>query len=349
MGGVSIGSAGALMKATGVTSTIFTDKTDVDATMRSSSTLSGVNLFNGLIIATTIGAVAEVDANSGKIVTSSAASTLVGLKIAGNTIASDIAPGSTRTLPKLGTVTIKKFDKAGNGVSSQRLIADMLTINITQANSYLPIGSKLIVGHAQAFFGRQAGPAWVGGQNWPLFQTGTLLEQYGFQAVSCDGTAGKTHTAEVGPTTRSWISLTSAKSTAIAGPQDDGITTISRTTTTTNGGSMLGGVVTFDSIATKAEDRFAGGNHVRTTDATFVGLRINGQDYADPIAPNGLEIQLPDWGKLRVNQQTVPSATKGGKTRVDGLYLLVTNPANPANLTVGTQLFVAHSEAIADR
>jgi hypothetical protein len=37
------------------------------------------------------------------------------------------------------------------------------------------------------------------------------------------------------------------------------------------------------------------------------------------------------------------------KTRVDGLYLLVTNPANPANLTVGTQLFVAHSEAIADR
>src|SRR5262245_42958192 len=129
LSGVSIGSAGALMKATGVTSTIFTDKTEVSATMRSSSTLTSVNLFNGLITATKIGAVAEVDADAGKIVTSSADSSLEGLKINGTTIASSVTPGSTRALP-FGTVTIKKFDKTGNGTSSQRLISDMLTINV---------------------------------------------------------------------------------------------------------------------------------------------------------------------------------------------------------------------------
>ena len=94
---------------------IFTDKTDVAATMRSSSTLSGVNLFNGLITATTIGAVAEVNADAGKIVTSGAEFHTRGSQDRRQGHRQWHRPGSTQILPGLGTVTIKKFDRTGNG------------------------------------------------------------------------------------------------------------------------------------------------------------------------------------------------------------------------------------------
>jgi hypothetical protein len=301
-------------------------------------------MFNGLITATTIGAVAEVNADAGKIVDSSADSTLVGLKINGNAIGSGV---TSQVLPKLGTVTIRKFARDGNGMSSQRLIADMLTISITQKNDFgLPVGSKIIVGHAQAFFGREAGPSWVGGQAWTAFETGTLLEQQGFQAVSCDGTAGKTHEANLGPITRDdWLSLSSAKTTAFAGPQGAG--TISRTSVTLNGGNVFRGRITFDTIATNAEDKFSGGLHVRTTNAQFLGLTIDGQNFGS-VAPN-TRVPFSSWATLIVNRQTVPGPSRRGKTLVDGLYLLITDADNPLGRAAGTEFFVAHSEANADR
>lgn len=339
--------AGDVLAADSVTSSIQTSKTDVSARMVSRSVLTGVSFLGGRVTASSITAVSTTDADAGLVRTSPAGSEIVGLKIDGNPIA-DPAPGTSWVLDGIGTLTARKLDVSGSGRNTQRLIVDMLQLKLAAGNTLgLPSGSAVIVGHAQSSFTRSLGTFSVGGQTWVGFQTGGLLEQQGFQAISCDGTGGKVVVHDVANVRLPGIEMDSATTTKQANM--DASSAFVRTSTTARAGRVLGGLITFDSIVAVADDRYNGSTHVRSTAGTaFSGLVINGLSYDNP-APNGLRIPLAGYGTLYVNEQIVPGPGSRNKMRVNGLRLLIDTAPNSLGLPVGGELFVAHADAVTQR
>ena len=83
-----------------------------------------------------------------------------------------------------------------------------------------------------------------------------------------------------------------------------------RTSSTTRNGTVLGGLITFDSITAVAEDRFNGSTHVRSTAGmAFSGLKINGRAMQTQ-GRNALHIVVPGYGVVHVNEQVIPRAAK---------------------------------------
>ena len=345
--GFSAGPGGTLLTIGTATSTIFTNKTDTSAQMISTSTLDDVSLFGGRVTATRIKSVSIADAGPSLITTASTGSEFTGLTIDSVPVGNP-APGAQWQLAGIGTLTARKIDLSGGSASSRRIIVDMLVFKVDTANSFgMPVGSTLIVGHSQSFFGRTAGPISVGGQAWVGLVTGSLLESAGFQAISCDGTAGRTQQTNVGTFRMPGLEIGSATTTAFGGP--DGTGTRVRTSSTTRNGTVLGGLITFDSITAVAEDRFNGSTHVRSTAGmAFSGLKINGQSYTNPSA-NALHIVVPGYGVVHVNEQVIPRAASSNKMKVNGLRVVIQTVPNDLGLPVGAEIHVAHAEAIADR
>ena len=113
--------------------------------------------------------------------------------------------------------------------------------------------------------------------------------------------------------------------------------------------NVLSGAITFGSITAVAEDRFNGSTHVRSAAGTeFSEFRINGQTYANPSA-NGLHIALGNYAIVHVNEQIIPGASSRNKMKVNGLRVVIQNANNPSGLPVGTEIHVAHADAVADR
>ena len=344
--GFSSGPGGGLLAIGRTTSTIFTQKTDTTAQMISTTTLDDVSLFDGLVTASQIKSVSIADANAGLISTNSTGSSFTELVVNSEPV-SDPAPGTQWQLAGIGRLTARKLDLT-NGTSSKRIIVDMLVVDFESDNDYgMPSGSQLVVGHSQAFFGRSAGSISVGGQAYVGLTSGSLLELAGYQAISCDGTYGKTKQTNVGVFRMPGLEIGSATTTAFGGPENGG--TRVRTSSTTRNGSVLGGLITFESITAVAQDTFNGSTHVRSTTGTaFSGLVINGQGYANP-ARNALHITVPGYGVVHVNEQVVPGATSRNRMRVNGLRLVITDATNELGLPVGAEIVVAHADAVADR
>ncbi len=348
--GFSAGPNGTLLRIGSTTSTILTAVTDTTAKMVSTSTVNNVSLFDGLVTVDQIKAVATVDGNAGLVAASSTGSELTGLVIDGQPIA-DPAAGTQWSLPNIGTLTARRISIDGNPTNSQRIIIDMLVVKVTNpAGAFgMPVNSTLDVGHAQSFFGRQGRPIYVGGQAWVALESNSLLESAGFQAIGCDGTYGKTETNNVGSFRMPGIDIASATTTKFGGPDGAG-KTIARTSSTTRGGSILGGRITFNSITAMAEDKFNGSTHVRSAAGTvFSGLKIDGKSIDNPRANLRPLIRVAGYGLVYVNEQIIPAAASRNKMKVNGLRVVIDTVPNALDLPLGTQLYVAHADATADR
>ena len=102
------GDNGKVLKATATLSTVFTQKTATTARIQDTSTITGLNLFNGLITATTIKAVANVAATASSITADPNGSTFANLKIVGNAISANVAPNTVIACRAWVQVTLKK-------------------------------------------------------------------------------------------------------------------------------------------------------------------------------------------------------------------------------------------------
>jgi hypothetical protein len=347
MSAYAAGTNGGLMTAATVTSTVVTTTTDIRAELLATTTLTGVSLFDGLITAVTIKAVATVVADAGAIRSSSLGSLFDSLAIGGQPIAADVAPGTRLGLPGIGSVALWPTQISGTGSTTQRIIVDMLTIAVSEDNSFgLPVGSTVVVGHAQGTFSRAFTQQPVGGQAWSAHATDSLLESNGFIAISCDGTGGRTTTKEIGPFEEATMLIGGATTTGQG--SFDGAGTSARTSSTVRAGSLLAGRITFKTITAVAEDRFNGSTHLRSAaGTTFDTLRVLGGVYAPPLGPN-LRVALPGIGYVILNEQRVPAAAAQGKLQVNGLRVVI-DTANELGLRVGSELFVAHADANAQR
>jgi hypothetical protein len=347
------GENGKVLKADATLSTVFTQKTATTATIQDTATITGLNLLDGLITATTVKAVANVAATASTMSADATGSTFVNLKINGNAIAASVDANTVIDLPGLGTVTLKKVRRSGGFTSLGRIVVQMLTIDIAHSNSLgLPVGAQIVVASATSVFSRTQPTAVVGGQAYATLanaKIGTALQNRVGKAalvvLGCEGTGGETKTNNISSfSVGSLLSLGNGVSTAFGGPQDGG--TVAQTTSTIENVSLLGGLITATTIKAVAKETFKNGVRTRSTAGSgFVGLKVG--PLVVPInVPHDTELPLPGLGRVLINEQIVPIS--GGRTKVNGLHIFITT-GNLLGLPVGTELILAHAEALATR
>ena len=347
------GDNGKVLKANATLSTVFTQKTATTARIQDTSTITGLNLFNGLITATTIKAVANVAATASTMSANPDGSTFVNLKIGGNAINANVAANTVINLPGLGKVTLKKVTRSGGFTSLGRIVVQMLTVDVTRSNSFgLPIGVRITVASATSAFSRTQPTAVVSGQAYATLanaQIGNGLQnrigKAALVTIGCEGTNGQTLTNNISSfSVGSLLTLGNSVSTAFGGPQNGG--TVAKTTATIENVSLLGGLITATTIKAVAQETFKNGQRTRSTAGSgFIGLKIG--TLVVPInAPPNTELPLLGLGKVIINEQIIPSS--GGRTQVNGLHIFITTN-NLLDLPVDSEIIIAHADAAAAR
>jgi hypothetical protein len=344
--GYAAGPGGRVASATTVISTLVTARTELLAEMHTTSTLTAVSLFSGLITADSIRAAANVGGDAGLVHGDGDGSAFENLVIGGEAIDPGVAPGTIYPLPGIGSVAVGPTSVTIKGTASVEVRVDMLSIQVTEANDFgLPVGSKLLVGHAQSAFDRALRSRTLGGAAWISAATGELLEGPGFQPIPCNGTRGATRVVDVSDFDLASLHVATGR-TAVHSTTS-GTSSLVRTSSVVTGGSLLDGRITFDQISVVAEDKFNGSTHLRSTSATFSGLRVLGKAYGSRIAPN-LKVLLPGLGYVVVHDRKIPAVTVGGKLKLNGLRVMIDTP-NAMGLEVGTEITVAHADASTQR
>jgi hypothetical protein len=347
------GENGKVLKADATLSTVFTEKTATTARIQDTSTITGLNLFNGLITATTIKAVANVTATASTMSANPDGSTFVNLRINGNLINADVGANTVISLPGLGQVTLKKVTRSGNFTSLGRIVVQMLTVDVSQSNSFgLPVGVRITIAYANSAFSRTQPAAVVSGQAYATLATAQIgnslqnrIGKAAFVVMGCEGTNGQTLTNNISSfSVGSLLALGNSVSTAFGGPQNGG--TVARTTSTIENASLLGGLITATTIKAVAQETFKNGTRTRsTTGSGFVALRIG--SLVVPInTPPNTELPLVGLGRVIINEQIIPIS--GGRTQVNGLHIFITT-SNLLGLAVGSEIIIAHADAAATR
>jgi hypothetical protein len=351
---VKAGDQGKTLTANGTLSTVFTEKTSSSARVMNTSTVTGLNAFDGAITADVIKAVANTSANATTINSTPTGSVFSNLKIAGQTFGADVAANTRVNLPGVGYVLLKSVKKDGNGKSLSKITVDMLTVVVTQTNDFdLPVGSRIVVAHAVSGFSRSEPTVIVGGQAYAataLATTDDIKNRVGkaaFVVIGCEGTNGKTRTNNVNTLdVGDLLSSGTGKTTAFGGPTTSG--TVAKTTASVQNVNLLGSLIVADTVTAVAQDTFKNGERFSSAQGTqFAGLKVAGVAVSVPVPPN-TRIDLAGVGYVIVNEQKLPAAGSTAKTQVNGLHVFVTQN-NTFGLPVGTEIIVAHADSTAVR
>lgn len=350
---LTAGVGGNILNGATAISTVHTAETTTAKIVRNSSTIQALNLLNGLITADALMAVANTTATDSAVISDADGSTFANLKIAGVPVAVNVAPNTTVRLPGIGNVTLKKTVTVGNGTTASSIVVEMISINVTLANSFgLPVGAQIVVGHAASGFFHTTTSVVVAGTSWVTYvnaAAGSLLQtSIGLTApsgIGCQGTGGKILTNSVTALNVAGVlSLGTGNTTAIGGPTATGAT--AKTTATLQNLNLLNGLIRVAAITAVAETKIVNGVRTRSTNGTaFTGLKVLGINLPINVKPN-TKIALPLLGYVILNEQIIPPATSNAPTRVNGLHIRITT-ANSLKLPVGTELILAHADSSA--
>lgn len=359
---------GRTLRANGTLSTVFTEKTSSSARVKNTSKVTGLNALDrdpndgrpGLIKADAIKAVANTSANATTLRSTPTGSEFVNLRIAGEPIRADVAANTRVDLDGIGYVLLKSVKKDGDGERLSKITVDMLTIVVTQANSFdLPVGSRIVVAHAVSGYSRTEPNVIVGGQAYAataLTTTDAFKNRVGkaaYVVIGCEGTNGKTrtnnvNTLDVGNVLSSGTGVT----TAFGGPTSTG--TVAKTTARVEDLELLNtttfpnGLIRADAITAVAKDTFRNGQRFSSTQGSrFVGLNVAGAAVPVDVEPN-TRLVLPGVGYVIVNEQKLPATGSTARTQVNGLHIFVTRN-NTLGVPVGTEIIVAHADSTAVR
>jgi hypothetical protein len=356
---LSVGSGGDVLSSGVVRSTVFTDKTATSATVRNTSTVAGLNLLDGLITADAVKARANTLADASKITSNPNGSSFVNLRIDGEPVV-QVQPNTTIDLPGVGSVTLKKTTKTGNGTSVSGIAVEMVVVQVDTANDLgLPVGAKIVVGHAKSGFTRAQLNAVVGGQAYAATANSTIgndlrnrIGKAAYIVLGCEGTRGMTRTNNVEAlSVDDVLRLGTGETTAFGGHTDSG--TVAKTTSRVQDVKLLKvglvWLISADTITAVAQETFENGQTSRSTEGTqFANLRVGGVAVEANVPPN-TELDLPGIGSVIVNEQIVPGPDSKGRTQVNGLHITVEEAGNLLGLPVGAEIIVAHADATAKR
>lgn len=345
---------GRVLSASVTRSTVYARKGATSAAVHNTSTITGVSLLNGLVKADAIKAVANTSANTKRITSNTNGSSLVNLKIAGKPVKANVSPNSKLNLPGIGYVELKHVQKGGNGRQTGRISVDMITVVVTQNNSFgLPVGARIVVGHAASGFSRTQPKANLGGQAYTAYaktSSPLLANEVGraaFIFVGCEGTGGKVKRNNISDVGIDGILSLGAGDTTAYGRQlvSGGV---AKTSARVAGVDLLGGLIKADTITAAAQDTYRNGVRTSSTAGTqFANLKVLNVPLPINVRPN-TRISLPGIGYVVINQQIIPKPTSTARTQVNGLHVYVTTQ-NLLGIPVGTEIIVAHADTKAYR
>ena len=340
-----------IMSVQATIATAYGDKSRRMAVTSQSATITGLNLFEGMITADALEAVASVTATDSTLSKSDTGTTITNLVVNGTPIDPNVADNTVIALPGLGSVTIKKVSGGKNSQQAHESV-EMLDVDITTKNSLgLPVGAKLVIGRAKAGYDREQPESILSGGGSGLdanAQAGSELDEAAGSAASigipgCSGTNGKTLTRSVtNLSVPGLLSIGTITNTALG---SEGKTSLASTSSTASNVSLLDGLLTVTSIAADAQESSSGGVDTPSTAGSgFIGLAIAGLPV-DPSLPPNSTLTLPGIGTVTVNEQLLDSHSA---VQVNGLHIKVTQQ-NLLGLAVGAEIVVAHAGAAAKR
>ena len=279
------GDDGKVLKADVTLSTVFTQKTTTTATIQDTSTITGLNLLNGLITATRVKAVANVAATASSI---------------------DRQPQGRRQLDRRQCRAQHRGQSARPGFGdpekgppqrwvhqSGRIVVQMIVVDVAQSNSLgLPVGAQIVVASATSAFSRTEPTAVVRGQAYATLANAKIgnglqnrIGKAALVTIGCEGTDGQTLTNNISSfNVGSLLTLGNSVTTAFGGPQNGG--TVAKTTATIENVSLLGGLIAATTIKAVALETFKNGTRTRST-TRVKGRRLEDRDPggADQCAP----------------------------------------------------------------
>ncbi len=300
------------------------------------ATVNGINLLGGLVTAEAVESVSSSISSSGGFSTSSAGTTFTNAHVLGLPVHINVAPNTRIVLPGIGYVVL---NEQGSQVTSTgaRLTVNAIHIKVSQDNTLgLPIGTDLIVAHAQSDTlineGLLAGFGYGSSVNAGTVQAGRSAEV----TLGCTGTNDEVESNDVagvnvpGILTAGVVHTTATGTVTPAGASG----TI---TASVAGVDLLASLVTASAVTAQANAASgSGGITLSDTGSLFVGLAVAGHPEIGANPDPNTRVSIAGLGTLWLHR-VLQTSTSIEVRMVE----LVVDVDNSFGLPVGADIRVA--------
>jgi hypothetical protein len=334
--GVNLGS---LAEVGAITTSISSVSAGGTQSAVATTNVAGINLLGGIIKADGLKAVSTASASASGYSTSATGTMFANLRVLGIPIGLNVSPNTTITLPLIGHVILNE-QISTVGANSAQLTVNLVHVAITLKNAFLPIGSALIIGSAEA--STVATVSLLSGVAYGTSIAAPPLELGATAAITlpCGGTTnGQVNTNDTIGIALPGIATLGATVTTAQGSV--GVSASSAETTASVAGfNLLNGLIKASAVKAAANVSVAGTSvSVSDQGSSFAELTVNGHPEitANP-APN-TQVMLAGLGVLYLHRviQTADSI------EVRMLELVVTLD-NALGLPIGADVRVADAK-----
>lgn len=327
-----------------MTNEVATVRSAGSLSIRSTSTIQGLNLFGGLLKATTISAT-STSTGYAKKATSAVKLHFTNLVVNGTPIKGALAPNTRETIPGIGFVILNEQKGHLKGKNSTNASVNFLDLQVTKNNSYglLP-GSQIIIGHADFKFARTKAE----------FALNASSFGYQFRANSNSSTAssGRAALAAIGCTggtasDRVNVVTSAAGTSGTIVDHASGATVRhggkAHAESTVQGLNLLSGLVHAKMIDSLVSVRRASGIATQSGTVTFEKASIDGIPVGSAPSPN-TRLTIAGFGYAILNEQVRTKTKTYVSESVNAIHVYV-DKKNTLGLPLGAQIIVAHATA----
>jgi hypothetical protein len=328
-----------------VTDTVTSTHTPTDADVHANSTIQSANILASVITAdaVTADAFSHGTATAAK---SHGGATFVNLVVLGVPISATPAPNTTITLPGLGFVVLNEQKGPINNVNHTHIYVNAIDVNVTLSNTLgLPVGTHIIIAHADSNFTRTTVLAVVSAKAYGLFgvaKVGPAFVKSGPWALATIGCTGGHVAVSVTSVTLAGVGSTGTITDKAFG-QITSLGPNANSSSNVQSVTLLGGAITADAVTTTAQAAFKNSKGSASTTTTLLNAQVLGITLSANPAPN-TKIKLAGLGYVIVNEQKTTITSTSAKATVNAFDIVVTM-SNSFGLPIGTHIIVAHSDA----
>ena len=312
--------------------------------VQSSSVVQGVSVLGGDITATTVQAVANSGLSNGSASSNANGSMFVGLTVGGHSFSGTPAPNTRVTIAGLGTVTLNEQAMSHNRSVATGITVNMIHVRITQANGFgLPVGSDIIVGHADSSIATPPVPVTVDASSYALLGTGLAgsgSAKSGPWAPARIPCTGGNASDDLATLTLPFASLGSMADTANGQVSSTGSSASAQSQV--QNVNLLAGLIAASTVTTDAAVTLDG-SPTRSGSVTIVNGSIAGIPISSSPAPN-TTVNIAGLGYVILNEQNGSLGRQSAKIVVNAIHLVVTM-TNSLGLPVGANVIIANATA----
>ncbi len=330
-----------------LTDIVQSTQTSTTTTVQASSDVQNVNVLSGLITANEVKTVvvSQVTSSSASSVNNSVFTNLV---VAGVHITGTPAPNTVIPLPGLGEVILNKQVGPVNHTNSTSIAVTGIDVKVTLDNTFgLPVGTHILIAHAQSGFTRTSIPDVVSARAYGLFAFGKVGSGFvasgpwANAAIACSGGSSTAHVSKITIPVIASSGTVTDKATGVITSSGANAHSSSKVQQL----NLLSGTITADVITASSQAQYTNtGSESGTT--TLVNAYVAGVLISANPAPN-TRIDIANLGYVIVNEQKGTVSSSGASITVNAFDLYVTT-ANSFGLPVGVRIIIAHSESNAE-